>query len=232
MTTKKRISKHEMKEDQFVTGMFRLEEWAEANLKTILIAVGAVIVVGVAIWVYIAQSGSAERKAFDILGRAEVEMRTNQIQLAITDYEEVIDKYGSTPAASQAAFKLANLLFQTNDFVKAEQAFRRYADKYAADDTFRHSAKRGIAASLAGQARHQEAAAAFLETARVDTAAVTYEEDLFDALASAVKAGDQTLARDAFALLEKRGTSSERYRSAKITLIEKGILTYDQGEFK
>ncbi len=232
MTTKKRISKHEMKEDQFVTGMFKLEEWAEGNLKNIVIGVVAVLVIAIAIWVYVAQAGSAEEKAAELLGRAEVEMRTNQTQLAVTDFEEVINKYGSTPAAAQAAFKLANLLYQTGDYAKAEQAFKTYVDKYAIDNYFRHSARRGVAASLAGQARYQEAAASFLEVAKADTLASTYDEDLFDAVENAVKAGDATAAKEAFNLLGKRSTTSERYRSARIILIEKGILTYDQGDFK
>ena len=232
MTTRKKMSKHEMREDQFVTGVFKFQEWAEENLSKLLIGGGAVLAV-IAVVVFLAwQSGSSADKAFDKLGSAEVFARTGQTQLAIADFQEVMNKYSSSPAAPQAAFKLANLYFQNNDFANAETAFKNYLDKYAPDNYFRHSAQRGIASSLAGQAKFQEAGTAFLNSATADTAASTYEEDLMQSIANAVKASDTATAKQAFGLLEKRGTTSERFRNAKILLIERGFLAYDKGEYK
>jgi tetratricopeptide (TPR) repeat protein len=232
MTTKKRMSRHEMREDQFVTGVFKLEEWAEGNLQKILIGVGAVIIIGLAVWFFISQSGKSEEEAFRKLGSAEVFVRQNQTQLAVADFEEVLNKYASSQAAPQAAFKLANLYFQTNDFAKAEQAYRKYASSFVVDEYFRLSAERGIAGSLAGQARYGEAARGFIDAARSDTTATTYEEDLFDAVDNAVRAGDSGLAKEAFDYLSSKGTTSERYRAAKILLIEKGMLSLEQGDYK
>ncbi len=232
MTTKKKMSKHEMREDQFVTGVFKFQEWAEENLSKLLIG-GGLIVAVVAVVVFMAwQSGKSEKGAHDKLGSAEVFARTGQTQLAVADYQEVMNKYSGTPAASQAAFKLANLYFQNNDFANAETAFKNYLDKFAFDDYFRRSAQRGIAASQAGQGKFQEAGVAFLTAAKSDSLASTYEDDLFQAVSDAIKANDTATAKEAFALLEVRGTTSEKYRTAKILLIERGILAYDKGEYK
>lgn len=232
MTTKKKITRHEMREDQFVSGVFKFQEWAEENLNKLIIGGVVVIVVIGAIIGFTMYGKSSGDSAFEALGKAEVLDRTGQAQLAIEDYKMVLSKYGSSDAAPQAAFRLANLYFQSNDFVNAEQAYKTYLDKYVQDDYFRRSAKRGIAASLAGQAKYQEAAAAFLESAKSDTSAATYEEDLFNTVSNAVKSSDTNSAKEAYALLEKHGTTSERYRTAKIMMIEKGLLQYERGEFK
>jgi len=229
--TQKRITKQQMKEDHFVTAVFRAREWAEVNLNTILIAAGALIVVAVAIWFFIGQSSRKERESYDLLGRAEVEMRNNQAQIAVIDFQKVIDDFGGTLAAKLAALKLANLYFATNDYEKAEKAFRKYADDYAIDEISRLSALEGIAASQSALGKYQDAARQYLEVARKDTTSVTYEGNLFSAVSSAIKANDQAAAREAFGYLQRRGVASEKFRTAKILMIEKGFLTYDKGEY-
>jgi tetratricopeptide (TPR) repeat protein len=229
--TQKRISKQQMKEDHFVTAVFKSREWAEENLNTILIAAGALVIVAVAIWFFVGQSSRKDRDSYDLLGRAEVEIRNNQAQVAVIDLQKVIDDFGSTLAAKHAALKLANLYFTMNDFEKAEQAFRQYADKFAIDDLSRHSALEGVAASQSASGKYQDAAKMYFEVARGDTTAATYENNLFGAVANAIKANDQTLAKEAFGYLQKKGITSEKFRTAKILMIEKGFLTYDKGEY-
>lgn len=230
--TQKRITKHQMKEDHFVTAVFKAREWSEQNLNTILIAAGALVIVAVAIWFFVGQSSRHDRDAYDLLGRAEVEMRSNQAQVAVIDFQKVIDDYGSSPAGKLAALKLANLYFQMNDFTNAEQAFRNYADKYAIDDISKQSALEGIAASMGAAGKYQEAAKAFIEVARKDTAGATYEQNLFQAVVNAVKANDEPTAKEAFGYLQVKGIASEKFRTAKILMIEKGFLVYDKGEYK
>lgn len=232
MTTKKKMTKHEMREDQFVTGVFKFQEWAEENLSKVLIAGGVVLAIVVVIVFVVWQSGRSADEAFEKLGSAEVFARTGQTQLAVADFQEVMNKFSSSPAAGQAAFKLANLYFQTGDFANAETAYKNYLDKYVVDEQFRKSAQRGVAAALAGQGKSQEAGVAFLTAAKSDSASTTYEDDLLNAVSSAVKAADAATAKEAFALLELRGTTSEKFRTAKIQLIERGILAYDKGEYK
>jgi tetratricopeptide (TPR) repeat protein len=196
-----------------------------------LIAAGALILVAVAIWFFIGQSSRKERESYDLLGRAEVEMRNNQAQVAVIDFQRVIDDFGGTPAAKLAALKLANLYFTMNDYGNAEKAFRRYATDYAIDEVSRLSALEGIAASLGASGKYQEAAKQYLEVARMDTTSVTYEGDLFGAVSNAMKANDPATAKEAFGYLKTKGAASEKFRTAKILMIEKGFLTYDKGEY-
>jgi predicted negative regulator of RcsB-dependent stress response len=221
-----------MKEDQFVTGVFRFREWAEQNLNALAIGLGVVVVAIAAIWFFSSQGTRKESAAYELLGRAEMEARASQWQIAIVDFQKVLDDYGSSGAAKLAAFKLANLYYSTNDFEKAEQAFRAYVDKYVLDDISRLSALEGIAGSLGGQGKFQEAAKQYLEVARTDTLSVSFEDDLLHAVENAIKAEDKQTAQDALGLLEKKGVTSERFRTAKVLMIEKGFLAYDKGDYK
>lgn len=220
-----------MKQDQFVTTVFKLREWAEENVNTVLIGIGAVVLVAAAVWFFASQSSRREKDSYELLGRAESEIRNDQNQIALIDLQKVLDDYSGSDAAKLASFKLANLYYATNDFEKAEKAFRQYIDKYALDDISRQSANEGIAASLGGQGKYLDAAKDFLSAAQADTLSVTYEDNLLHAVDFAIKGGDQQLARDAFALLGKR-PFSDKYRTAKVLLIEKGVLAYDKGEYK
>jgi predicted negative regulator of RcsB-dependent stress response len=231
MSPGKRITK-QMREDHFVTGVFRSREWIEEHLNTVLIAAGAVVLVIAGIWFYISQSHGKEQDSFELLGRAETEIRNNQGQLAAIDLQKVIDDYGGTMAAKQSAFKLANLYYATNDFAKAEEAFRTYLDKFVIDDISKQSAYEGIAASLAGQSKYADAAKAFLDAAKRDTTIVTYEDNLLHAIENSIKGDDQATAKEAFGFLARKGMISDKYRTAKVLMIEKGFLAYDKGEFK
>jgi len=232
MSPKKRITRQEMKEDQFVTMVFKAREWAELNLNTIIIGVGAIVLVIAGIWYLTTRSESRNQEAYDLLGQAEMEVRNNQPQLAIVDFQRILDDYSGAEAARLASLGLANLYFAQNDFEKAEPAFRDFLKDYCNDEQARFSAEEGIAGSLSGQRKFAEAGEAYLNVAKSNPDVVTYEHDLFYAVESYIKAGDEQGAREAFALLEEQGITSEMFRSAKIMMIENGFLAYEKGDYK
>ncbi len=232
MTTKKRMTKHQLKEDQFVTGVFRFQEWAEENLNTIFIVAGVVIVIIVGIWFFSSQSARSKQAAMDLLGRADVQARNGQTQLAIIDYQKVLDDYSGSNAAHIAAFRLANVYFNSNDWANAESAFRTYLDKYATDDVDRFSAKRGIAMTTASQGKFGDAAKQYWELAQTDSVTGFDNEYLSKAVTYGLKAEDSALAVEAFHKLEQKSPNSEEFRMAKILLIEQGYLTYQEGDYQ
>ena len=232
MSPPRKVSKRQMKEDQFVRTMLEARDWAEDNLSRLLIGVGVVIVLVVGIWYISSSSSSSAQAAYDLLGRAEMEMRTGQTQLAMIDLQKVLDDHGSSDAANLACLKLANAYFDQSDFVKAEEYYRLYLEKYVIDEISRIAALEGIAGSLAGQGQFAEAATRYLEVAKMNPESVLYPYDLFYAVENAIKAEDRATARQALALLEEQGITSEIYRTARIMMIEHGFLTYSAGDYE
>jgi predicted negative regulator of RcsB-dependent stress response len=221
-----------MREDQFVTTVFRTREWVQSNLNVVLIAIGAVVVIVAAIWYFTAGAERRQQEARELLARAEMEARANQLQDAIVALEKLLDDYGSSAAANLGALKLANVYFAQNQFEKAEEMFKTYLDDYLIDEISRYSALEGIAAAQSAQGKFQEAGENYLEVARLNPSAVTYEDNLLSAVENLIKAGDEQGAREAFSLLAEEGETSENYRTAKILMIENGFLTYDEGDFE
>ena len=219
MTAKKRITKHQMKEDRFVTSIFQIREWGELNLTYILIAFAAIVLVVFFIWFLFSQGAKKDIESYDLLGRAEIEIRNNQAQLAIIDLKKVVDDFGGSKAAALAAFKLGNVYFSQNDFENAEIAYKDYLDDYVIDDISRYSAMAGIAASLSAQGKYQEAGDKYLEVAELNSESAISENYLFSAVDSYIQANDNDGAKKAFSVLEKKGITSEKYRMAKILLI-------------
>jgi tetratricopeptide (TPR) repeat protein len=232
MTPSRKITKRQMKEDQFVRTMLEARDWAQDNMSKLLIGVAAVVLLVVGIWFVSSRSSQQSQSAYDLLGRAEMELRTGQNQLAIIDLQKVIDDRGTSEAANLACLKLANVYFLQSDFVKAEEYFQLYLKKYVIDDISRYSALEGIAGSWTGQGRFAEAAAKYLEVAQLNPESILYPENLFQAIDNAIKAQDKELGLQALALLEEEGITSEHYRTAKILMIEHGFLSYDEGDYK
>lgn len=232
MTTKKRISKHQLKEDQFVTGVFRLQEWAEENLNIVLIAAGALVVVIAAIWFFASQGAQSKQEAMELLGRADMQARNGQTQLAIIDYQKILDDHSGSDAARVAAFKLANVYFDTNDYANAQAAFRQYLENYADNDLARFSAIRGLAMTSASQGDFQQAARHYWDLGLRDTISGFGNDYLFKAVNYAIKADDTALAEEAFAELQETAPNTEEFRLAKIMMIENGYLTYQEGQYR
>jgi predicted negative regulator of RcsB-dependent stress response len=145
MTPSRKITKRQMKEDQFVRTMLEARDWAQDNMSKLLIGVAAVVLLVVGIWFVSSRSSQQSQSAYDLLGRAEMELRTGQNQLAIIDLQKVIDDRGTSEAANLACLKLANVYFLQSDFVKAEEYFQLYLKKYVIDDISRYSSLVGIA---------------------------------------------------------------------------------------
>ena len=232
MSPSRKVTKRQMKEDHFVRTMLEARDWAQDNLSRVVIGAGVIIVAIVAIWYLASSSSSSAQTAYDLLGRAEMELRTGQVQLAAIDFQKVLEDHGSSDAARLACFKVANAFYAQGDFVKAEEFYRLYLQEYVIDDISRYAAMEGLAGSYAGQARFGEAATAYLEVAKLNTESVTYPYDLFNAVENAIKAEDRETARAALDLLEKEGMTSEIYRTAKIMMIEHGFLTYSAGDYE
>ncbi len=232
MATKKRITKHQLKEDQFVSGVFKFQEWAEDHLNTLFLVGAIVIIAAAGIWYFASQSSHGKQEAANLLGRADMQARNGQSQLAIIDYQKVLSDFSGSDAAKLAAIKLGNVYFNTNDYANASSSFKQYLDKFDGKDEAAFSAMRGLAMSDAAQGNFQTAATEYWQLAEQDTVSGFGSDYLLKTVNFAIKANDTTLAREAYSKLESAGGTSEESRMAKVLMIENGYLTYDEGEYE
>lgn len=161
-----KITKREMKEDKFATFVFKSKDYVVENWIYFVGGIAAIIVLVVAASFLGSQETGKQRTAVEVYNRAMNESRSGSFQLAIVDFKAVLDDYGSSDLAPQAAFNLANSYFNARNFTEAQTSYELYLKKYADDDPyFNTSAIAGIAASLAGLGDLKGAADKFREAA-------------------------------------------------------------------
>jgi tetratricopeptide (TPR) repeat protein len=155
---KRKITRKEIKHDPV------LEKIGEANdfmrthgklLSYIVIALAAIIVVSILL---VNSKKKANLEASGVLGIAEMALNNNDLDNAILQLEDLIQKYTGTRSASIATRLLAQAYLEKQDYEKAESNFRLYIDKYGDDKLILASAYAGLAACDEHNAKFLEAA--------------------------------------------------------------------------
>jgi predicted negative regulator of RcsB-dependent stress response len=166
---------------------FDLGIFFERHRKTILTA-GAVLAVGVvSVWSWTA---SAERKAVrseQALMSAQQAFYSGNTQLAATDLQRVVDRYGGTPAGGRAAILLAKIRYDESKPAEGVAILRATIGK-SGSKAFRPAINALIAQGLEAQGKFDSAATAFRAAAaaeRLDIAREHYQAMAARALASA-----------------------------------------------
>jgi TolA-binding protein len=222
---KRRLSKHQLKQDAFTTAMFSAREWVEQNLRMVLYAVGGVIAVIVLIWGITSYFGGKESAAAALYGEAGVELRANNLSAAIISLQRVVDEYGSSDVADLACFQLAEAHFRQRNFDDSRVAFQRYLDQYGDDPMLVASAWAGLAAIDEQANDFQSAAEKNMRAARIDLTSFQAPDYLRHAVRCAIAAGDSALAMEAFTILkENTEPGSETLKTTRQNLVEHGIL--------
>ena len=221
---KRRITKHELKQDAFTTAMFSAREWVEQNLRTVLLVVGGAIAVVAITWAVINYTRGREEAASALFGQAGVELRSNNLSAAVISLQRVLDEYGSSDVADAACFELADAQFRLRSYDDAKATYQRYLDDYAADPLLVASAWGGLAAIDEQNGEYKAAAEKNLKAANLDLKSFQAPEFLRHAIRCAIDANDTTMALQAFDLLDKTGTDPRNVKTSRQTLVEHGFL--------
>lgn len=196
-------------------------EWARSNARTIGYAAAAILAV-VLIWVL--YSASAKRKesfAAQRLTQARGAAESGNLPLAASDLTQVIEQFGGTRAASEAAILLAQVRLiqgQVDLAVNSLQEFVR--GRHA--NWVKASAYGLLGGGLETQGRNREAGEAYrraAELARLDFQKAGYMLDASRALAAS---GDSAGAREVLVSLLRQYGELEQAAEARVRLAELG----------
>lgn len=138
--TQHRLTKHEMKEDSFVTLAFRAQEYIQSNQRVLLIGLGALVLVVAGFWFFRTASDRSQGEAEQLLSQAFARVQQNDMLGASSIYKEVVEQHSGTPAAREAVFYLANLQFVSEKWADAITQYQAYLDSYSGFDPGRNAA--------------------------------------------------------------------------------------------
>ena len=216
---KKKITRHELKEDKLVTVSLQAKTYVEENYKQVVgvvFGVFAVLVIIIA-WNYLKSISSEE--ASGMLGVAQIEFNNLNYDKATTLLEKLIAEYGSTDEASQGRFLLANIYFQQNKFDLAMKNYEEFISSYSGSSILLASADAGIAACQEAQKQYAEAAEMYEKAA--NRSPEFPESDNYRYLAGLCweKAGNVDKAKATFEEVVNNSKTQKRVDDAKAQLI-------------
>lgn len=242
-----RITKRQIKEDKFLTGLLKFQQFFNEHKSKIILAVGVVAVVAVAVIFFITNASKAERVASDRYGDANMYIRefynsfeqdANQdgipdgsienslvsLNNAKLEFENIVKNHSGTAAAKFATFNLASIAFKLSEFQEAEDYYKKFLDQYFISLDFEAAAHKGLAGCVESQRDFEKAANMYLEIAKKYPDFSQNMDVLHKATLNFAKAGLAEKALESFKMLEELPATRSVLNDAKSFLYEKKIL--------
>jgi predicted negative regulator of RcsB-dependent stress response len=104
-------------------------EWAQLNLRAIVIGAVVVLLALAGWWLYRTNERAQAAQAETALSRAQQALATNNVPLAMTDLQRVVNGFSGTPASRDAALLLAQLHYDRGEYQKGIDVLRTVADE-------------------------------------------------------------------------------------------------------
>jgi tetratricopeptide (TPR) repeat protein len=219
---KKKVKKHDLKEDKFVKFSLQAKSYLDENYQKIMriaLGVGAIIIILV---FYYFNSQETAKEANSQLGIAEIEYKNGNLQKASERLERLINEYDGTDSADKGMFLLANIYYQQKKYEDAQAYFDRFVSAYSGSNILLASGYAGLAACEEVANNYSDAAGLYEQAA--DLAPDFPESDNYYYLSALCykKAGDFDKARSIFEQLASESKSSQRVKDAETQLVLMG----------
>ena len=167
MSPEKRITKAQMKQDKMVSFALKAGEYIQQRKNYFLY--GAIGVAGIILIIFFIRYtiNKKNQEAVDIFGRAQLASAMNQNALAITDYKNVLDEYGSAAVAGRACFFLAESYVRQRNYDSAAIFYQQFIDDYSKDKFLLPAAYAGGGDANEQQQQYGKAAELYLKAAEI-----------------------------------------------------------------
>jgi TolA-binding protein len=169
MQSKVKLTKRQMKEDKFTTFMLTSKDKLQTELEDkwqyyLIGAIVTVVLIWAAIWFFGRQT-SQESGAAAAYSKAMMSYMNRDNQVAALEFGQIVQEYGGTEIAANAAFVLGNLNLENRSYDEAIRYYRMYLDEFTGTPLNRAAALAGIATVAEDQGKFAEAAAGFVQAA-------------------------------------------------------------------
>jgi tetratricopeptide (TPR) repeat protein len=214
MTTRKRLKKRQMKEDQLVTTALKVSNFVQERFSHVITGVVVLIVI-VAIVLFASQarknSGRAAERDFAV---AMNQYQTGQLEQAGTAFASLADQHSGRRSGKAAMYFLGETRMAQYRYQEALEAYDRYLDKAGDSGEFSHPAMiaKGLCYEGLGQFRM---AAELMDSASklLGPDDARYYDVLFNAGTFHWEAGNATAAAEFFRRVSEEATGPLKDRA-------------------
>lgn len=161
----KRLSKAELREDEFVEWIMQAMDYVRDRAQYFLGGFIGFIAIVFLINLFIEKQEEAKLQAAERLGDIVIAEAGGDMGRALQLNEELIADFEGTPAASQGTLLLANRYFRQGRYADAQGLYERYLGEEKVLDVLKFAAWNGLAACLTAQGEFQKAAQKYREYA-------------------------------------------------------------------
>ncbi|MXW81451.1 MAG: tetratricopeptide repeat protein [Gemmatimonadetes bacterium] len=155
---RRKLSKSELREDEFVEWIMEAVEYVKERARLFVGGAVAVIAVIVAINYFIESKETDRLNAAALLGDVLMVEQGGEQTEVVRLAEELVSAYAGTPAAAQGTIILANLYYAQGRYVEARTYYQRYLDNYEPLDVLAYAAQSGLGACLEAEGQFVAAA--------------------------------------------------------------------------
>jgi len=157
-TPKHRITKHEMKEDRFVTSMMQGADYARENVQNVVVLVLVFLVLVAGVVIVKSYFGKRKESAQNMLGIAQIAYQTGDFAEARDSLVELEKRYPKSDAASIGAYMLGHIYYSSAKPDSAGTYWQKFIESEYQDEDMILSTKAGLAGVLSDHGKFAEAA--------------------------------------------------------------------------
>jgi len=199
-------------------------EFIRTHAREVAYGAAAVVIVAVAVWLYVTSEQRKQLFAAQALAAARADATAGNLPLAANDLQRLLDRYGGTRAADDAAVLLDDVLLLEGQTATAVQNLQKFVTKGHPKD-IEGSGWSLLGSGLESQKKFKEAAQAYLKVAEVAPHDFLRVQGLLDAGRVLAIAGDSAGARAAYTeVLQKYGELAQA-AEARVRLGELGVTS-------
>ncbi len=186
--------------------------------------IGFVLVV-VLIWAVAWQADRQSARGFEAteaLSRAMSSyLSGGDEQVAILEFSQILQDYGSSDAAGRATFVLGNLNLKTRNYAEATRYYQLYLDDFGGNPIDRAAAFAGLAAAQEDQGMYAEAATNFVQAAAACPGGPLEPDYELGAMRNFLADGELVKAEARLAILDEKYGGTDWTNRARRMLAEK-----------
>ncbi len=194
MSTRRRLSKKQLKQDKFVSTTFELAHFVQEHTRKALIGLGALVVTGGIVfygWDYMAHK---ESRAARLLLSGQTSYEAGNFPLAIADLQKITEQFSGTNVGDEASLMLADSYYKSGDYEGARNALEGFEERYDASSPLSRQAFALMGCTYENLELFEEAADAYLNAAKSSRFSYQEVESRIDAARAFRLSGDRVKA--------------------------------------
>ncbi len=220
MARKRRLTRKELKEDQFAEFIGEVVFYTKHHSRRIVGALVVVIVIAIGVTFAFKERRAAEMEAQTILSRANFDFKQGNYQSALRTYAGIRERYRGTWSAADATFFAADAYFAAGKYDSSIVLFNEYLNQGKRREDLTVSALAGIAQSLEEKGMYEEAANSFIKARQEHPDNVLAKDMLLGAARCFRLAGEVDRAIEVYNDLIETYPGSREAELAKMQVLE------------